>query len=319
MTRTRYLDWLARDLETPAQPDARAEGVGPDLVIGYATGYGPRALAPFVRSLRQHSQARVALVASPAKSVKAFLRENNVDRFDAPKSEGWRPHLLIARFKHYLSILDAYPDARRVLICDVRDLTFQADPFAKGFGDDEAPLVFYAETAPGQLGAHGANPRWLDSLVGAPLARKFDAGAAVCGGTIMGEPHALKRAIRILLTLCAIPRPGALDRLGADQAALNVIAHWGMADVMVAPNYARVATIGYAEPPVLRGGVLWNPTGTMSPILHQYDRHAFAKEAVETRWTQGLPADPPRRKPSAWARFETRLIKSIGKRLPEWR
>lgn len=318
MTRSRYLDWLAADLEAPASPALRADGVGPDLVIGFGTNYGPFELAPFVRSLRHHSTARLALVADDAPDVNALLRENKADRFDMPRSGGWAPHLLIGRFKHYLAILDAYPDARRVLISDVRDVAFQGDPFAHGYADDDAPLVFYAETNDGGLRVHGANPRWLDTLVG-PLAPRLFNGAVVCGGSIMGTPPALKRAIRILLTLCAVQRSEALNGIGADQAALNVIAHWDLADAMVSPNYQRIATIGYATPPTLSAnGTLHNANGSVSPIVHQYDRHDFARAAIETRWSEGLTPRPSR-KLKGWAKFQDRWRKSWGKRVPELR
>jgi hypothetical protein len=316
MTQSRFLDWLARDLEAPMAPAERAAGddLGPDLVIGYGTGYGVAELSPFVRSLRAFSKARIALVASATPEVKAFLAQERVDRFDAPRDALWAPHLLIGRFKHYLSILDHYRDARRVLICDVRDLAFQGDPFARGYPDDTAPFAAFAETPPGALGDHGANPRWLDTLVGAPLAARLHEKPCVCGGTIMGEPGAMKRAMRILLSLCAIQRSGALEGIGADQAALNVIVHWDLAPAYVAANYGRVATIGHATPPNVRDGVLYNPDNTVSPIVHQYDRHAEARAAIETRWRIGEP-QAPRPRPKGVAKWR----KSWAKRWPDMR
>lgn len=314
MTRTRYLDWLARDLEAAAAPETRHADVGPDLVIGYATGYGPAALAPFVRSLRAYSKAHVALVASAREDVRAFLNAHQIDRFDAPVEQGWAPHLLIARFKHYLSILDAYPDARRVLILDVRDLAFQGDPFATGFGDDHAPLVLYSESPPGTFALQGANPRWMDQLIGAGMRARLASAPVVCGGTIMGEPAALKRALRTLLALCAIQKSGLLESIGADQAALNLIGAWGLQDAFTAPNYARAATIGHADPLRIEGDALLNPDGSKSPIVHQYDRHREADALIRRLWA--LPdADasaPAKGKRGRWRR-------SLAKRWPEWR
>jgi hypothetical protein len=313
MTRTRYLDWLARDLEATAAPERRHQGLTADLVIGYATGYGPHALSPFVRSLRAHSDARCALVASPSAPVRDFLDAHQIDRFDAPSNAGWAPHLLIARFKCYLSILNAYPDARRALIVDVRDLAFQADPFASGFGDEAASIVLYAESEPGRFDAQGANRRWVDMLIGAGLGARMGDAPVVCGGTIMGEPENLKRLIRTLLSLCAIQKSGLLEGIGADQAALNVIAHWGLLEVMVAPNYRRTATIGHAAPLSIAADQLLNADGSISPIIHQYDRHAAANELILKRFGAPDAAPPkPKRKSSRWRR-------SFAKRWPEWR
>jgi hypothetical protein len=319
MTRSAYLDWLAA-AEGPTAPVALHAGLGPDLVVGFATGYGPRELAPFVASLRAHSDAQVALVASERDETAAFLRSHRIDHWLAPRPSRWAPHLLIARFKHYLPILAAYPSARRVLITDVRDVAFQGDPFAAGFGDEKSPIALYCETPPGDLGSHGANPRWLKSLIGAPMAETLSDRPVVCGGSIMGDAAPLVGMIRTLLWLCAIQRAGALEAIGADQAALNVIVHQGLSPAVASPNYGRVATIGYAQAPSLgAGGALINPDGSKSPILHQYDRHPAAKAAIEALWTAPELASFAQPKPKGWPKTRDRLRKSWARRWPDWR
>ena len=319
MTGSPYLDWLA-GTEEPTRPSVLHPDFGPDLIIGYATGYGPAELACFVSSVRAHSRARLALVASDHPETKSFLKENGVDHFLAPTPLGWEPQLLIGRFKHYLPILNAYPAARRVLITDVRDVAFQGDPFATGYSDDNAALALFCETPPGDLGSHGANPKWLRTLIGAPMADRFKQSPVVCGGSIMGEPAAVAAMIRQLLALCAIQRSGALNGIGADQAALNLIVHWGLANAIAVPNFKRVATIGYTQPPgVSKDAILTNPDGTISPIVHQYDRHTAAKQAVEGRWRPDQLPSLARPKRKGWAKLQERWRKSITRRLPEWR
>lgn len=319
MTSTPYLDWLARDLETPVLPERRHEGFGPDVVIGYATNYGPAELAPFVRSLRAFSQARCGLVASPTPDVKTFLAEHGVERFDPPEQSGWRPHIHLIRQKFYLSVLAAYPYARSVLILDVRDLAFQGDPFATGFGDEDADLVMYAETGPGGFARQGANTRWATTLIGAGIAHRLGEAMVVCGGTVMGRPEPIKRMLRSLLTLAAIQRTGMLEHIGADQSAMNVIAHWGLQDVRVAPNYKRTATIGHADPLRVDGDVLRNPDGSVSPILHQYDRHADANALIMRRWALARAQSAVRPPQSGLAKLRHRARRSFTKRWPEWR
>ena len=59
--RSAYLNWLGGQLETYEARRSPAPGrFGPDLVIGYATGYGAAELAPFVRSLRTWFDGRQA-------------------------------------------------------------------------------------------------------------------------------------------------------------------------------------------------------------------------------------------------------------------
>jgi hypothetical protein len=319
MTHTPYLDWLARDLEAPITPERRHDGFGPDLIIGYATNYEPAALAPFVLSLRAFSKARVGLVASPTPTVKRFFAEQGVERFDPPVQTGWRPHIHLIRQKHYLSVLSAYPDARRVLILDVRDLAFQGDPFAHGFGDEQAELAMYAETGPGGFARQGANTRWATTLIGAGLAHRLGDSMVVCGGTVMGRVEPIKRMLRSLLSLAAIQRSGLLEHIGADQSAMNVIAHWGLQDVFVAPNYRRTATIGHADPLRVDGDVLRNPDGSVSPILHQYDRHADANALITQRWSLPGASATASAKPGALAKVQHRWRRSFTKRWPEWR
>ena len=319
MTRSAYLDWLAAPAQ-PAPPAKRHAALGPDLVVGYATGYGPKELACFVRSLRAQSKAHIALVASDRPETTAFLDAHQVDHWRAPQEAGWAPHLLIGRFKHYRSILAAYPQARRVLITDVRDVAFQGDPFAAGFGDEESPVALYCETPPGDLGSHGANPKWLKSLIGDPMAATLARKPVVCGGSIIGAPAALDGLIQTLLWLCAIQRSGALEGIGADQAALNVIVHQGLCPAVAVPNYRRVATIGYADAPqVSPEGTLQNPDGSDSPIRHLYDRHPAAKAAIEARWITPDLVSSAAPKPTGWAKTKARFRKSLARRLPEWR
>jgi hypothetical protein len=319
MTGSAYLDWLASP-SAPKAPTQSHERQGPDLVIGFATGYGPKELACFVRSLRAHSSAQVALVASDRTETAAFLAENHVDHWRSVQVQGWAPHLLIARFKHYLPILAAYPAARRVLITDVRDVAFQADPFADGFGDEQTPIALYCETPPGALGDHGANPKWLKTLIGEPMAATLADKPVVCGGSIIGEPTALQGLINTLLYLCAIQRAGALQSIGADQAALNVIVHQGLAPAIAVANFRRVATIGYTQAPGIDPqGRLTNPDGSISPIIHQYDRHPAAKAAVETRWITPDLASFATPKPKGWAKTRDRMRKSWARRWPDWR
>lgn len=320
MTTTRYLDWLAADLEAPVEPDVRFSDCGPDVVIGFATNYGPQALAPFVLSLRAFSAATVALVTSDTPELRAFLQHHRIERFDAPRVSGWTPHVHLVRQKFYLSVLAAYPNARRVLIVDVRDLAFQGDPFAQGFGDEQAACVMYAETPPGGFARQGANTRWATTLIGSGMAQRIGDAMVVCGGTVMGERGALQRMLRSLLSLAAIQRSTMLEHIGADQSAMNVIAHWGLQDVFVSPNYKRTATVGHADPLRVDGDLLRNPDGSVSPIVHQYDRHAEANALILRRWSlaPGAP-QPPTPGKSGGAKLRHRLRRSFTKRWPEWR
>ena len=126
--RSAYLSWLAQALHHPdAPPDPSVEG---DVVLGYATGYDPADIAPFVRSLRAVFDGPVVLVADETPDMAAFLREHDVIAVPARRWTGWAPHPVMLRFEAFDRLLGQWSGVRDVLITDVRDVIFQASPFA---------------------------------------------------------------------------------------------------------------------------------------------------------------------------------------------
>ena len=114
-------------------------------------------------------------------------------------------------------------------------------------------------------------------------------------------------------------RPGHGRHLGRQARGLRRIDH-GRAPAIAAPNFRRVATIGYTQAPgVGADGLLANPDGSISPIIHQYDRHAEAKAAIEARWITPDLASFAAQKPKGWAKTRARLRKSWARRWPDWR
>ena len=62
---------------------------------------------------------------------------------------------------------------------------------------------------------------------------------------------------------------------GADQAALNVAVHFGLVEFEMQRNYGRVSTLGWRDnvsAQATADGVILNPDGSKSPIVHQCDR-----------------------------------------------
>ena len=236
-----YLDWLGRQFEVAEPRRTPANGrFGPDLVIGYATGYGSAELAPFVRSLRRWFDGRIALYVDPwREDVAAFLQLQGVDRLEPPEPRSWRPHVAVERFGAYLSGLRCYPDARYVLMSDVRDVVFQGPPLA----EPVAPLEFFPEHGGDRLAEDFKNLRWLQRMFSGGIARQLRERPCLCAGAILGHRAEIERLCRILLFLCAIPRSGVGGAFGADQAAFNLAAYLGLCDGAVRPNFGRVATV----------------------------------------------------------------------------
>ena len=316
--RSAYLDWLGRQLETRKPRVTSAEGAfGPDLVIGYATGYGVATLAPFVRSLRTHFDGRIALYVDASRpGVDAFLADYGVDRLAPPETRSWKPHITTERFGAYLSGLQHYPRARHVLMTDVRDVVFQGAPLAEPIGE----LEFFPEDNGARIADDAHNLRWLKRLFSGKIAEQVSGRACLCAGTIVGRRAEIERLCRIILFLTAIPRSSVGGAFGADQAALNLAAYLGLCEGAVRPNFERVATLEDTPAEQLRwdGDKVRNPDGGVSPILHKYDRYPEIAGALTTRWASDLEPEPAAKKIDL-SLFVAHASRSIGKRLPEIR
>ncbi len=288
-----YLGWLAAALAKVRGATSAIAADGQDIVLGYATGYDVADVAIFVRSLRSHYKGPVALVVDQDPCLRAFLAKHNVEALDAPTlcakavpvAKSWAPHPVVSRFAGFAALLAERSWVRNALLTDVRDVVFQSDPFGSEIGN----LEFYAE-CDSPLATHDFNMKYLKALAGESFAASVSSDACICVGTVLGPREALMRFCRLILMLGAIPRSEIGGAFGADQAACNLAVHLGLIEGQVFPNHSRVATLGMVEGDVLSlaDGVIHNPDGTASPVVHQYDRHPELMKAMWERWASDL-------------------------------
>lgn len=310
-----YLGWLAGALS----PDSRAPRVfdaPDDLVLGYATGYDAAQIAPFVRSLRAVFDGHVALVVDRRPDVLALLDQHGVEAVHLDAAAGWEPHPVMARFATFSRLLDRYPNAVDVLLTDVRDVVFQAEPF----GPPPRRLEVFVEFEGGVLGDHDFNMKYLSALIGDEMAATLASKPCICVGTVMGPREEIMRFCRTVLMLAAIPRSELGGAFGADQAACNIAVHMGLVKAEVKPNFGRVATLGMspAEGLTWCDGRVINPDGGFSAIVHQHDRHPHLDRAVHEHWGQGMRhCERVQRKTTADR--GRKLAQSLMRRLPELR
>lgn len=317
MARSAFLAWLSAGLEGSRPAPRRghpARRAGGTLVLGAAAGYGPRHVKAFVASLRAVHDGPAALLTDRPDALGPLLDRHGVDCLVPSLPRGYAPHPGSARFLDALQAIEAlYPDAGTILLSDVRDVVFQADPFTP----PATGVEFVIEAEPRTLAQHGANLRWISALAGPGVARSVAGAPCVCSGTILGPREGMLRLIRQMMMLMAVPRSGVPATFGADQAAVNLIAHWGLlGGASVLPNHGRIATIGMTEPGRVSldaAGVIRGADGGASAIVHQYDRHPALKAAMDARWQVAaepeLPVARPPRGPLA----------SVAKRVPELR
>lgn len=313
--RSAYLGWLAGALR-PDGAAPRVMNAPDDLVLGYATGYDAAMIAPFVRSLRAHFDGPAALVVDDRPDVLELLADHDVEAVFPDATPGWEPHPVMSRFAAYVRLIERWPNAVDVLLTDVRDVIFQAEPF----GPPPRRLEVFVENEQGALGDHAFNMKYLTALVGEEMAASLRDKPCICVGTVMGPREEVARFCRSILMLAAIPRSEIGGAFGADQAACNLAVHLGLVRASIQSNYGRVATIGMTSGARLAftDGKVMNPDGGFSAIVHQHDRHPHLSAAVHAFWSRGerLCERVGPRKSGDRSR---KLRQSLLRRLPELR
>lgn len=311
---SRYLTWLSSVL-VPPRREARPGDGSARAVLGYATGYTAADLMPFVRSLRAVFDGEIVLTVDDRPDIAALFAEHRVTAARPLNAEGWAPHPVMERFAAYDAWLAAHPDVGQVLLTDVRDVIFQSDPFAR----PARTLEVFIESEGATLADHAFDQKYLKALAGRDVAALVSDQPCLCVGTVFGPVAAVRRLCKAILLLAAVPRSRIGGIFGADQAGCNLAVHLGLVEADIRPNYDRVATIGDRAAPSLRAdGLIVNPDGSASPVVHQYDRHPILAEAVRQRW--GAPRDVAvkgrTKSPSDRIR---RMLVSLTLRLPEFR
>lgn len=310
-----YLGWLSRALARRTHPPLVMDAPD-DLVLGYATGYDAAMIAPFVRSLRAVFDGPVTLVVDNRPDVLELLAEHDVEAVHPEGSQGWEPHAVMSRFAAYARLIERHPHAVDVLLTDVRDVVFQAEPF----GPPPRRLEVFVENESGRLGDHAFNMKHMTALVGEEMTATLVDKPCICVGTVMGPRDDVARFCRMILMLAAIPRSEIGGAFGADQAACNLAVHMDLVRAEVRPNFGRVATLGMTPGDRLgfAKGKVVNPDGGFSPIVHQHDRHPHLAGPLHDLWGRDL-RKCDRVQPRTVSDRGRKLRQSLLRRLPELR
>lgn len=279
MTSPVHRDWLSRHPTLPliaALAGAREQ----QAVMACATGFDLAEIAPFVRSLRAVFAGQVILIVDRKPTLLAWLSTHGVEAvIAADRLLHWKPGPAVARFAVFAQLLQERRELRQVILTDVREVVFQADPFRHATDD----LEFFT-------GAGGATPgaaelRAIEAMVGENLARDLARRSRIAD-VVAGPSEAVVRFCRSLLLLGGVPRAGL--GAGLDHAACHVLAHLGLAGGEIRRNFQRVA-IASCGMRVEDGRVL-NPDGSLSSIVVGYRRYADVTLHVDRRW--GVPRAP---------------------------
>jgi hypothetical protein len=199
------------------------------------------------------------------------------------KKEAWALRLA-KRFFHIANlrfvIAEQYLRERlgaydHVMISDVRDVLFQADPFDfEGAGE----LTTFLE-GPGFTIDTCRNYReWIEAAFGAAEVAQFRTVPLSCCAITIGPATAMLGYLAAMAGLIRGNRTREPYLFGLDSAAHNYLCfHRQVTGLVLRENLSGpVAHLGAVEPEDLRfneGGLLLNVRGEVVNIVHQYDRH----------------------------------------------
>jgi hypothetical protein len=260
-----------------------------DLIMGHWSNLSFAELEPFLASLRHSGfpgEVRIFVSHVTPETVRN-LQVHGV-RVERP-GQSAQPRMthLSSRFFTYLDFLARHgANYRRVMLTDLRDVVFQADPFAVAWPAD---IVFAHERC--RLADCPVNRAWVIQGYGDAVAENMRNCVISCAGTTFGTVGGLLRYLAAM-TSELTSRPVAIEG-GIDQGVHNYIVHMRPpADAWLDTGDAIVATMHYVPVDAVtmtpRGALI---DGNLVPVLHQWQKHAAIAGYVRSDARFRLP--PP--------------------------
>ncbi|HYV38899.1 MAG TPA: hypothetical protein VE988_24660 [Gemmataceae bacterium] len=251
------------------------------LVLSAAFGYGIKEIWVFVESLRRHYDGDAAMLVSSRgpDELYEYLRSRNIRAiyFDCPY---WMVvHIQVGRYVRYEEFLRECPTKYdKILLSDVNDVVFQANPFA---ALPEGDLLFFLEDPRMTITQCPSNRQWVHQIYGQEGLTKLFNKRISCSGTTIGVHDSILYYIDHLLTQA---KPDILkqitDTKGHDQAIHNYLLYTGvLPEIRTVENGEVVYTLYHvpeSEIAVTDKGIAVAATGHIPAIVHQYN---FKKNA----------------------------------------
>jgi hypothetical protein len=255
-----------------------------DLVMGFATGYTPEAVRPFVESLLTAGRFRGEVVLFIGRSdveLAEYLgnRRIRAARFEVGSTS--YGSVVMARWFSYWDFLTARLEEgqiyRNILLTDVRDVIFQKPLFERRAEE----LEFHLEAGP-KIGQCSWNSAGIRITFGEEVLARMAERRISCAGVVTGRTSGILRYLawmKILILSLSEERRSQ----GIDQPIHNFVLYNGLLEeARVLENFRRVATLHYVPATQIRvndEAALVNPDGSICEIAHQWDRHpAFAAQ-----------------------------------------
>lgn len=217
----------------------------------------------------------MSILTEPVRSTlnSLFSRSSNGN------TPGWQQKLAqyfwnvqASRFFHYRDFLTLNRERYEwVMLTDVRDVIFQADPFRHNLVNG---LHVFEEYPNISLGDQEANRNWIRSLYGENELKKLEKCPIICSGVTMGS---ISEMIDYLDAMCneLAKKSGPV---GFDQGVHNFLIRNGVIRNLHIHefNEGPVVHVGIAPREVLslsQDNQLIDKYSRLIPVVHQYDRH----------------------------------------------
>jgi hypothetical protein len=268
--------------------------VGRNLVMGLALNYRKADLAPFVRSLRATGyDGDITLWVSALDPETQELFEEYRVHYEYYWEMSFSPfNFMLARnFSYYRYLCDIVNRRTqtfdRILLTDVADVVFQADPFATAPGGD---LVVFLEDKVRTLDTCYVDSYWIRSAFGDLALNEVRGRRMSCAGTVLGTWAGILRYLLVMQLgafECAAP---ARSLEGIDQAIHNVMLYRGrLSGAVIVENAEHVFTMGIVPKnhvAITQDGRITDRDGRICPIVHQYNRHPPVTRLIQEQYIE---------------------------------
>lgn len=242
-----------------------------NLIIGAISNYDYNTLSPFFSSLGKanfvgdvvmftHNMSGVA----PKTIISVPFVPNSLQIHDR-------------RFVLALDYIMNHKEYDNILICDVRDVIFQADPFTRGL---LSGLHCFLEDKSMTIGSCPFNSSWIRNTFGIEVLKEIGENYISCCGVTIGDRASIIEYLKLMNTFIYPGRPG--PTIGVDTAAHNYILRKNLMPATITTNgEGQVLTMGYMKKINFSNGQLYNNDGSIPSIVHQYDRHKNITEQIQ--------------------------------------
>jgi len=246
------------------------------LILGLAAGYHFGDVRPFLLSLQRSGfQGALALFTSSTTRDSERMAAHGATVIPCTRlpelahlpANAWRFFL----YRDYLQGQTTV--FRRILLTDVRDVVFQAEPFSFPWPEG---FCLFQEDSRVPLGRCEHTSRWVQGHLGQDILQELAPCPLLCSGATIADHAGMLRYLE-LMTAWLLPFTPGKRMAGYDQGVHNLLARRELLTPLhIYDNHGPVLTLGHKrELPKMDGaGLVLNESGQPAVMVHQYDRHA---------------------------------------------